>query len=72
MAFEPGLGDEMDELVHKEDWDDQDKTGSEGRETPGLHNCVDGDALPEDKALWKRIKFVGEDIEFHLNILNSG
>lgn len=47
-------------------------TGSEGRETPGLHNCVDGDALPEDKALWKRIKFVGEDIEFHLNILNSG
>lgn len=32
MAFEPGLGDEMDEFVHKEDWDDQDKIGSEGRE----------------------------------------
>lgn len=32
MAFEPGLEDEMDEFVHKEDWDDQDKIGSEGRE----------------------------------------
>lgn len=32
VAFEPGLGDEMDEFVHKEDWDDQDKIGSEGRE----------------------------------------
>ena len=47
-------------------------TGSEGRETPGLRNCVDDDTSPKDKALWKRTKFVGEDIEFHLNILNSG
>lgn len=47
-------------------------TGSEGRETPGLHNCAGGDALPKDKALWKRTKFVGEGTEFHLNILNSG
>ena len=48
------------------------RTGSEGRETPGLHNCAGDNALPEDKALWKRTKFVGEDTEFHLNILNSG
>lgn len=47
-------------------------TGSEGRETPGLHSCVDDDTFPKDKALWKRTKFVEEDIEFHLNILNSG
>ena len=32
VAFEPGLGDEMYEFVHKEDWDDLDKIGSEGRE----------------------------------------